>query len=102
MRRKWNLKRLACLSLAGIMALGTFTGCGNSTGSKDNGGKKTLVVGIPQNSDVLDHNDVTFTTYVEENLNIDLEFVTFSYGEEEELVNEQSKIVDFVSHNYNK
>ena len=82
MRRKWNLKRLACLSLAGIMALGTFTGCGNSTGSKDNGGKKTLVVGIPQNSDVLDHNDVTFTTYVEENLNIDLEFVTFSYGEE--------------------
>lgn len=83
MRKKWNFKRIACLTLATIMAMGTLAGCGKGgSASKDNGERKTLVVGIPQKSTVLDHNDVSFTKYVEESLNIDLEFVTFSDGME--------------------
>ena len=83
MRKKWNLKRIASLVSVAVLTVGTMTGCGVSgAGSKDNGERKTLVVGIPQNSTVLDHNDISFTNYVEEALNVDLEFVTFSSGEE--------------------
>lgn len=83
MRKRWNMKRIACLTLAAVMALGTMAGCGKAgTSSKDDGERKTLVVGLPQKSTVLDHNDVTFTKYVEDALNINLEFVTFSDGNE--------------------
>lgn len=83
MRKRWNIKRIACLTLAAVMAMGTLTGCGaGGNGSKDNGKRKTLVVGLPQKSTVLDHNDITFTKYVEDALNVDLEFVTFSDGNE--------------------
>lgn len=84
MKRKYNFKQIVCLFLAVIMVLGTMVGCGKKegSGSKNDGEKKTLVVGIPHNSSVLDHQDVTFTKFVEESLNVKLEFVTFSYGAE--------------------
>ena len=83
MRKRWNIKRIACLTLATVMAMGTLVGCGKQgTSSQDDGKRKTLVVGLPQKSTVLDHDDISFTKYVEDALNIDLEFVTFSDGQE--------------------
>ena len=83
MRKRWNIKRIACLTLATVMAMGTLVGCGKQgTSSQDDGKRKTLVVGLPQKSTVLDLDDISFTKYVEDALNIDLEFVTFSDGQE--------------------
>jgi len=81
MKKRSIFKRVICLSLVAVMLLATLTGCGKS-GSKGNDGRETLVIGLPQKSTVLDHNDVTFTKYVEDALNINLEFVTFSDGNE--------------------
>ena len=50
MRKRWNIKRIACLTLATVMAMGTLVGCGKQgTSSQDDGKRKTLVVGLHKN-----------------------------------------------------
>jgi putative aldouronate transport system substrate-binding protein len=82
MKRKFNFKQIVCLCLTVIMVLSTMVGCGGNNGSESDGKKKKLVVGIPQNTAVMDYEEVSFTKFVEESLNIELEFVTFSAGAE--------------------
>ena len=71
------MKRIISLSLALIMTMGVFTGCGKKEAS-DPSEKVTLTVGIPQSSTVTDYDDNAFTNYIEEIANVEIEFQYFS------------------------
>lgn len=74
-------KRLVCGLLATSMVCSMFGGCAGQEqedGKKANGERVTLTVGIPQNSNITSYEDNAFTKYLEESLNMDLEFVFFS------------------------
>lgn len=72
-------KRLLCLGLATVMVLSMMTGCGKKEASSGGDGK-TLTVGVPQFAHVTSFEDNTFTTYVEEKLGINLEFMYLPSG----------------------
>ena len=88
---KWGKKGLACM-FAAMLACGSI-GCGSAkkeaadsteagsaseavsdTGSSQEG-KKTLSIAIPQNANVEDYETNDLTKWVEEEMNVDLEFV---------------------------
>lgn len=70
-------KRLMSGLLVLVMLTGLLTGCGG--GNKGNNGDKvTLTIGVPQRAHVSSYDENTFTKYIEESLNIDLEFVYFA------------------------
>ena len=75
------MKRIISMTLAVIMIFGTLVGCGDKNGGKS-GDKKTLTVGLPQASTVTEYDDNAFTKYIEEALDIDIEFVLFSNASE--------------------
>ena len=68
-------KRMLCLLMVTIMVIGSLVGC-KKEGS--DGDKKTLTVGIPQKSYITSYEENAFTKYLEESLNINLEFMYFS------------------------
>ena len=73
-------KRILSLLLVFVMSLGVLAGCG---GKKTNveelpEGTVTLTVGIPQKATVTDYDDNAFTNYLEEQANVEIEFVYFS------------------------
>ena len=67
------MKRIVSILLVLVMALGLFTGCGES-GKK---GENTLTVGIPMYGSVSDFKENPLTKYVEKELGIELEFITY-------------------------
>lgn len=75
-------KRIISVLLAMIVGCSLLSGCGGNEGksNNDNGSDErvTLSIGIPQNSNVTSYEDNAFTKYIEDSLNIDLEFVFFS------------------------
>ena len=71
-------KRVIALLLTLCMALGlVLTGCGGNSGGSSSGEKVKLTVGIPQNANVTSYTDNAFTKYLEEQANVELEFVFF-------------------------
>lgn len=78
-------KRIISAFLIAGMILGVMTGCGKGDGSKskNSNGKTTLTVGIPQNANVTDYDDNALTRYIEDSLDIDIEFVYFSSSSSE-------------------
>ena len=78
-------KRILSLLLVFVMSLGVLAGCG---GKKTNveelpEGTVTLTVGIPQKATVTDYDDNAFTNYLEEQANVEIEFVYFSSSSSE-------------------
>lgn len=76
-------KRMISIILVCCMLVGMVTGCGSEKKSKEsgssyNGEKVTLTVGLPMSSNVTDFDDNAFTNYIEESLNMELEFVAFT------------------------
>ena len=71
-------KKVVALLMAVTMLIGCLAGCAGDEKTQGNGEKVTLTVGIPQRTTVSDYDDNAFTKYVEENLNMELEFVYFS------------------------
>ena len=78
-------KRIISMLLVFVLALGLLTGCG---GKKTNvealpEGTVTLTVGIPQSATISDYDNNAFTTYLEEQANVDVEFTYFSSSQSE-------------------
>lgn len=76
-----KIKKIISMLLVIVISLGLLTGCGGGNSGKVEGlpeGTVTLSVGIPQNSNVSDYEDNEFTTYLQEEANVQLEFVYFS------------------------
>ena len=73
-------KRIISILLVFGMVLSAFTGCGKTEDTQSDGmsEKVTLTVGIPQSANVTDYDNNAFTKYLEENLNINIEFSFFS------------------------
>lgn len=67
------MKRIISVLLVAVMSLSIFAGCGKG-GAK---GENTLTVGIPMYGSVSDFKENPFTKYVEKELGIELEFVTY-------------------------
>ena len=74
-------KRIISLLVVLVMSLGIFTGCGDKKVSS--GEKATLTVGIPQNPNTTSYDDNALTNWLEEQANVELEFVYFSSKTEE-------------------
>jgi len=76
-------KRLLSLVLACCMMLGMLSGCGKEEKKEASfsGGGATLTVGIPQNFNVTSYDDNAFTKYIEESLDMNIEFVYFPSNE---------------------
>lgn len=80
------MKRIICTLLVVVMLLGTLTGCSNKVSGngkdkvkyEDAEGTVKLTVGVMQNMNVTSYTDNAFTKYLEENLDVELEFVYFS------------------------
>lgn len=71
-------KKMISILLVLVMVLGLMTGCkGKDTNNNNSNGKKKLTVGVQQNVNISDYYDNAFTKYVEEALDIELEFVYF-------------------------
>ena len=77
MERKRDMKkRIISLILVVIMLCSLLAGCaGNGGGSK---ASNKLTVGINQNSNITSFDDNAFTKYIEDTLNIKLEFIYFA------------------------
>lgn len=72
-------KRMLSLLLVFVMSLGLLAGCGKKTNVEAlPEGTVTLTVGIPQKATVTDYDDNAFTNYLEEQANVEIEFVYFS------------------------
>lgn len=72
-------KKLISMMLVTCMLLGSMAGCGSKdTGKEGSNEKVTLTVGLPQNVSVSDYEDNALTKYIEESLNMDLEFQFFA------------------------
>ena len=80
-------KRIISLLLVCCMALTVFTGCGEKESSQSDGmaEKVTITLGIPQSANVTDYENNALTNYLEENLNINIEFSFFSSSSSEYL-----------------
>lgn len=71
-------KRIICTLLAACMVFGMLTGCGKEEKTANSGDKVTLRVGVPQNTAITSYEDNALTKYIEESLNMDLEFEYYS------------------------
>ncbi len=69
------------MMLVTCMFLGLLAGCGKK--EKVSGEKVTLNVGLPQNVSVSDYDNNAFTKYVEETLNMEIEFRFFASSSSE-------------------
>lgn len=68
-------KRVLCLAMSAVLIMCSFVGCKSD---KADGDRKTLTVGIPQKSYITSYEDNAFTKYIEDSLNINIEFEYFS------------------------
>lgn len=76
------MKKLLCVVLSVLLLVGMLAGCGgkdSSSGKKDNG-KTTLTIGIPMNTAVIDYETNTFTQWLEEELDCNIEIQLFATG----------------------
>ncbi|MDR1891426.1 MAG: extracellular solute-binding protein [Oscillospiraceae bacterium] len=84
-------KKIVCVLFILSMASALLSGCngnggsGESAGGGEGGGsasvsdeKVTITLGLPQNANVTSYDDNALTKYLEESLNVDLEFVYFA------------------------
>ena len=73
-------KRIISLLLATLTVLSLLAGCGGQGGDETpaDGTRKKLTVGVPQSASVTDYDNNGLTTYIEDSLGIDIEFVFFS------------------------
>lgn len=80
------MKKLVSLLLALAMVL-SLAACGSKTpaasGSQSEDGRKKLTIGIPTSVNVSDYEDNWFTHYMEDRLDIDIDFVFFSGNSQE-------------------
>lgn len=78
------MKKNISLLLVFVMLLGVTTGCGTGDDKVlSDGNGATLTIGVPQNANVTSYDDNAFTTYLEETLNIKLEFIYFASSSSE-------------------
>ena len=79
------MKKVVSMLLVLVMTLGLLTGCGGKKTDVEAlpEGTVTLRVGIPQKASVTDYDENAFTKYLEEQANVDIEFVFFSSTESE-------------------
>ena len=61
-----------------VMTLGLLAGCKKKEETKVDKGDRTLTVGIPQDSNIPDYDTNAFSLYLEETLNIDIEWDYFA------------------------
>ena len=74
-----NVRRIVCLLLVFVMALGLFAGCGKKqTESKAGDGK--ITVGVPQDATIPDYDTNGLSVYLEEVTGLDIEWVYFASG----------------------
>lgn len=78
------MKKLLAILLCMVMILGLFTACGGD-GNKDNDttnadGKEVITIGIPLKTTVVDYDTNAFTLWLEEELDIDIQFQVFATG----------------------
>ncbi len=73
-----NAKRIISMLLVLVMALGLLAGCKKKEETKADEGDRTLTVGIPQDSNIADYDTNAFSLYLEETLNIDIEWDFFA------------------------
>ena len=78
-------KRIISMLLVLVLSLGLLAGCGGSNSDVDAlpEGTVTLTVGIPQLATVNDYDENAFTKYLEEQANVEIEFVYFSNSQSE-------------------
>ena len=69
-------KKLISMILVTTMLLGLLAGCGKK--EEKNNGKVTLNVGLPQNVSVSDYENNALTKYIEESLDMNIEFRFFA------------------------
>lgn len=78
------MKKLTAILLCLVMVLGLFSACGGDSGSNNNdqGGeeKEVLTIGIPLKTTVIDYDTNAFTLWLEEKLDIDIQFQRFATG----------------------
>lgn len=70
-------KRIMSLVLVICMMLGVLSGCGKDASKTGSNGGQTLTVGIPQNFNITSYDDNALTKYIEETLDMNIEFVFF-------------------------
>lgn len=70
-----KIKRLACMTLVVILALGLFSGCGEK---KKTSGERVLKVGVPQDATIPDYDANRLSVWIEEQTNIDIEWSFFA------------------------
>ncbi len=99
MKKKEVMKKLLCVTLAGVMLATALTGCGNKDGSANGGAGDnalvkeqaekyaditdvkevtegvTLTIAVPSNAKVLDYNTNNQTLLIEKKLGVNLEFI---------------------------
>ena len=76
------MKKLLSVVMCMVILVGILSGCGGGSGSsgKSTNGKKTLTIGIPMNTAVIDYETNTFTTWLEEALDCNIEIKLFATG----------------------
>lgn len=77
------MKRMISLLLVMVMSLSLLTGCGGKESDKKKVDalpteRVTLTVGIPQNAKTTSYDDNALTNWLEEQVNVDIEFEYFS------------------------
>lgn len=78
------MKKLLAILLCMVMVLSLFTACGGN-GDKDDDkvnsdGKKVITIGIPLKTTVVDYDTNAFTLWLEEELDVDIQFQIFATG----------------------
>lgn len=76
------MKKIVSLVLSMVMVLGLLAACGGD--DKDTGtnadGKKVLTIGIPMKTTVIDYDTNSLTLWLEEQLDVDIQFQIFATG----------------------
>lgn len=79
------MKKILAFALAAIMLMSLMVGCGGEKEPEyveEPEGHITLTVGVPQTSTISSYTDNDFTKWIEEQLDVTLEFVYYNGGEE--------------------
>lgn len=71
------MKKTIMILLAAIMVIGLFAACG---GNETETGERTLTIGVPDNLAVTDYETNKLTLWLEEQMDVDLQFVRFANG----------------------
>ena len=80
------MKKILAFALAAIMLMSLMVGCGGSKEPEiveEPEGHITLTVGVPQSSNISSYTDNDFTKWIEEQLDVTLDFVYYSGNSEE-------------------